>query len=159
MILVVGVLVALVCLSLQALASMVAARYFSRAARRRLGPKPGLTIFLQFSVLMVVLMLGNVVQIVIWALLYRIVGAFKDFETAAYFSGVTFTTLGYGDVVLPPRLRLVGVLQAANGVMMFGITTAGFVAAVQHTMAERSHGSRRADVDGRPRADPPGRPA
>ena len=60
-----------------------------------------------------------------------------DLETAAYFSGVTFTTLGYGDLTLPKRLRLVGVLQAANGVMMFGMTTSVFVAAVQHAVAER----------------------
>jgi hypothetical protein len=39
---------------------------------------------------MIVLMLGNIAQVVIWALLYRALGAFGDFETAVYFSGVTF---------------------------------------------------------------------
>jgi len=157
MILLVGLLVGLACLFLQAAASMIGARYFSHAARKPLGARPSLTIFMQFSVLMVVLMLGNVLQILIWALLYWSMGAFETLEIAAYFSGVTFTTLGYGDFTLPPRLRLVGVLQAANGVMMFGITTAAFVAAVQHTMAQRTQHSLLA-IDEQRRADPPGRP-
>jgi hypothetical protein len=80
-------------------------------------------------------MLGNVVQIAFWAALYRAFGGFDDFETAVYFSGVTFTSLGYGDVVLSGRLRLLAPLQAANGLMMFGITTALFIAAVQRATA------------------------
>ena len=70
------------------------------------------------------------------ALLYSALGAFEDFETAMYFSGVTFTSLGYGDVVLDGRMRLLGPLQAANGLMMFGITTALFIAAVQQATAK-----------------------
>ena len=123
-----------VCLAIQALASVLAARYFARAAERPLG-KPWWAIFLQFAILMLVLMLGNIVQVAFWALLYRALGAFENFETAMYFSGVTFTSLGYGDVVLDGRMRLLGPLQAANGLMMFGITTAVFIAAVQHAIA------------------------
>jgi len=137
MILTVGLLVGLVCLTLQALSSMLAARYFRYRVQHPLGGNPALLVFMQFSVLMVLLMLGNVLQILIWALLYRALDAFPDLETAAYFSGVTFTTLGYGDLTLPKRFRLVGVLQAANGVMMFGMTTSVFVAAVQHAVTER----------------------
>jgi len=85
--------------------------------------------------LMIVLMLGNIVQIAFWSLLYIALGAFEDFETAMYFSGVTFTSLGYGDVVLSGRMRLLAPLQAANGLMMFGITTAVFIAAVQNATA------------------------
>jgi hypothetical protein len=124
------------CLAFQALASVVAVRYFARAAERPLGPKPWRAIFLHFSILMIVLMLGNIVQVAFWALLYIALGAFEDFETAVYFSGVTFTSLGYGDVVLSGRMRLLAPLQAANGLMMFGITTAVFIAAVQHATAK-----------------------
>jgi hypothetical protein len=131
-----GLLAMLACLALQALASVLAARYFARAAKHPLGPKPWRTIFLEFSILMIVLMIGNIVQVAFWALLYRALGAFEDFETAVYFSGVTFTTLGYGDVVLHGRMRLLAPLQAANGLMMFGITTALFIAAVQHAIAK-----------------------
>ena len=135
-VLIVGLLAMSACLALQALASVLAARYFARAAKQPLGPKPWRAIFLQFSILLIVLMLGNIVQVVFWALLYSALGAFEDFETAVYFSGVTFTSLGYGDVVLDGRMRLLAPLQAANGLMMFGITTALFIAAVQQATAK-----------------------
>ena len=80
------------------------------------------------------LMLGNIVQAAFWALIYMALGAFEDFETALYFSGATFTSLGYGDVVLNGRERLIAPLQAANGLMMFGITTGLFIAAFQHAI-------------------------
>ena len=75
--------------------------------------------------------MGNIVQVALWALLYRLLGALPDFETAMYFSGVTFTSLGYGDVLLKGEMRLLGPLQAANGLMMFGVTTALFITAAQ----------------------------
>lgn len=84
-ILALGLLAMSVYLALQALASVLAARYFARAAKRPLGPKPWRAIFLQFSILMIVLMLGNIVQIVFWALIYSALGAFEDFETAIIF--------------------------------------------------------------------------
>lgn len=131
-----GLLAMSACLAFQVLASVFAARYFAQASRQPLGPKPLRGIFLQFSILMVVLMMGNIVQIAFWALLYRLLGAFADFETAMYFSGVTFTSLGYGDVVLQGRMRLLGPLQAANGLMMFGITTALFISVIQQVTAK-----------------------
>ncbi|SJM32383.1 potassium channel family protein [Mesorhizobium delmotii] len=131
-----GLLAMLACLALQVLASVFAARYFAQASKQPLGPKPLRGIFLQFSILMVVLMTGNIVQVAFWALLYKLLGAFEDFETAMYFSGVTFTSLGYGDIVLDGRMRLLGPLQAANGLMMFGITTALFISAVQQVTAK-----------------------
>ena len=128
----------LACLVFQALASVVATRYFARHSRRAEKSKSWRKIFLQFSMLMVILMLGNIVQIVLWAVLYRAFGAVRDFEEALYFSGVTFTSLGYGDVVLQGRIRLLAPLQAANGLMMFGVTTAVFIAAVERSIARRT---------------------
>jgi hypothetical protein len=131
-----GMLAMLACLALQVLASVFAARYFAQASKQPLGPKPLREIYLQFSILMIMLMIGNIVQVAFWALCYRLLGAFPDFETAMYFSGVTFTSLGYGEVLLEGRIRLLGPLQAANGLMMFGITTALFISAVQQTTAK-----------------------
>jgi len=131
-----GLLAMLACLALQVLASVFAARYFAKASKQPLGPKPLRGIFLQFSILMIVLMIGNIVQVGFWAFFYRLFGAFEDFQTAMYFSGVTFTSLGYGDVVLDGRMRLLAPLQAANGLMMFGITTALFISAIQQTTAK-----------------------
>ncbi|CAN7464235.1 potassium channel family protein [Rhizobium leguminosarum] len=131
-----GLLAMAICLALQALASVLAARYFAHARTQPVGRKPWRMTFVRFSVLMIVLMLGNILQVAFWALLYRVLGAFEDFETAMYFSGVTFTSLGYGDVVLDGRIRLLGPLQAANGLMMFGITTALFFSAIQQAMGK-----------------------
>jgi hypothetical protein len=130
----VGLFATTICLALQVVASGLAARYVARVTGRPLGPNPRRVIFLEFSILMLTLMLGNIVQVAFWALIYRTLGAFEDFETALYFSGVTFTSLGYGDVVLNGRTRLIAPLQAANGLMMFGITTGLFIAAFQHAV-------------------------
>lgn len=133
-ILTLGLLATIVCLALQVVVSVLAVRYFARVAKRPLGPAPRSAIFLEFSILMLTLMLGNIVQAAFWALIYMALGAFQDFETALYFSGLTFTSLGYGDVVLNGRVRLIAPLQAANGLMMFGITTGLFIAAFQRAV-------------------------
>ena len=130
-----GLLAMSACLAFQALASVLAAHYLARAAKRPLGPNQWRATFRRFAMLMIVLMLGNIVQVAFWALFYRALGAFEDFEEAVYFSGVTFTSLGYGDVVLHGSVRLLAPLQAANGLMMFGITTALFIAAVERSIA------------------------
>lgn len=137
-IIVFGLVAMAVCLAFQAFASILAARYFARVAKQPPGDKPWRSIFLRFSTLMSLLMIGNIVQVAFWAVLYRSLGALEDFETAMYFSGVTFTSLGYGDVVLTGRIRLLAPLQAANGLMMFGITTALFFSGVQQATAQWS---------------------
>jgi hypothetical protein len=129
-----GLLATMVCLALQVVASVLAVRYFARIAKRPPGTTQRWFIFLEFSILMLTLMLGNIVQAAFWALIYMALGAFGDFETALYFSGLTFTSLGYGDVVLNGRVRLIAPLQAANGLMMFGITTGLFIAAFQNAI-------------------------
>jgi len=134
----VGLAAMVACLAFQALASVYAIRYFVHAMRKPPSRRRWLSVFVQFSTLMCVLMVGNVIQVVFWAWLYGVLGAFVDFETAVYFSGVTFTSLGYGDVVLDGRVRLLAPLQAANGLMMYGITTALFFAIVQNAIARRS---------------------
>ncbi len=63
-------------------------------------------------------------------------GEFQDFGTAFYHSAVNFTSLGYGDIVMSEEWRLLGALEAANGVLMFGIT-AGLVIAVLTSNVDR----------------------
>lgn len=75
------------------------------------------------STVMLVLFFGNLVQISIWAYLYLSLEQFESFRTAFYHSVVNFTTLGYGDLVMAQERRLLGGLEAANGVLMFGLST------------------------------------
>lgn len=51
-------------------------------------------------------------------------GELKDFEEALYFSAITFATIGYGDVTLGGKWRLVSALEGVNGILLFGWTTA-----------------------------------
>ena len=70
-----------------------------------------------------------------WAGVYLWIGALDDFGEALYFSLVTFTTLGYGDVTLGPTWRVLSALQSANGLIIFGWTTALVVALLQRMLA------------------------
>ncbi|RZJ01400.1 MAG: two pore domain potassium channel family protein [Brevundimonas sp.] len=135
---VLGLVAMSACLALQAATLTYAVRYFARVGSRKRGRSQGRVAFLQLATLMACLMVGTLIQILIWALLYRLTGLLDDFETAAYFSGVTFTTLGYGDVLLTGRLRFLAVLQAASGVMMFGLSTAALLAAAQKQLSKRA---------------------
>lgn len=132
----IGLLVMIICLAFQAAAAAAALRHFATVAGRPLGPHPRVYVFRQFAALMLLLMAGNLLQILVWALLYMLLAVFPDAETALYFSGVTFTSLGYGDVVLSPDYRLLAPIQAANGLIMFGISTALLYAAVQSVIVK-----------------------
>lgn len=70
----------------------------------------------------------HLVQIVAWASYYTWKQAMPDFATSAYFSAVTYTTTGYGDLVLPEEWRLVGGVEALTGILMCGLSTGMFFA-------------------------------
>jgi len=86
-----------------------------------------------YSVAGVVLLmfLVSVIEVLAWSVTYLWLGALEGFEKATYFSMVTFTTLGYGDIVLTDQWRLLASFEAANGIIMFGWTTAIVLAVVQ----------------------------
>ena len=92
---------------------------------------------LMISSLVVGMFLVSLLEAVIWAYAYLRVGAIADFEAALYFSVVTFTTLGYGDITLGPDWRMLAAFEAANGIIMFGWTTALVVAYVQRLMPKQ----------------------
>ena len=74
----------------------------------------------------------SIVEVLLWAATYLWVNIIESFEEAFYFSMVTFTTLGYGDIVLKGTWRLLASFEAAIGIIMFGWTTAIVFAAVQN---------------------------
>lgn len=89
------------------------------------------------------LFLSTILQVTAWAVLYVLIDALPSFEEALYFSTVTFTTLGYGDITLGPSWRLLSSFEAANGLLMFGWSTALVFAAVQwmygHAIEHKRH--------------------
>jgi voltage-gated potassium channel Kch len=104
------------------------------------------SVVLSFFVLW--LFLATVLEVWAWALLYVVVGALEDFQTALYFSTVTFTTLGYGDVILDKEWRLLASFEAANGLFLFGWSTALVFAVVQWVFELRNRDGPTLNPDG-----------
>ena len=86
----------------------------------------------------------HTIEVWVWAVAYIAVGLTRDFETALYFSTTSFTTIGYGDVVLDRHWRLFGAIEGANGLLLFGWSTAFLLSVIQrlrtleHDWLERS---------------------
>lgn len=67
---------------------------------------------------------AHLIEIALWAELFVICGEFQEFGIAYYHSAVNYTTLGYGDLIMTPSWKLLGPLEAADGALMFGVSTA-----------------------------------
>jgi hypothetical protein len=76
------------------------------------------------------LILIHSAAIAVWGLFYVWQGWLPDVESALYFSGVTYTSTGYGDLVLPRPWRLFAPLEALSGILMAGLSTGMFFAIV-----------------------------
>jgi voltage-gated potassium channel Kch len=87
------------------------------------------------SAIVLLMFIITLLEVLLWAIVYRGLGAIETLERALYFSMVTYTTLGYGDIVLPPQWHLLSSFEAANGIMMFGWTTSIVLASVQRIYA------------------------
>lgn len=81
------------------------------------------------------LLFGLSLAVWLWAAVYLQLGLFDSIETAVYFSAVTFTTLGYGDIVVDGRWRLLTGLAAADGLILFSLTTAFLIEALRQINA------------------------
>jgi hypothetical protein len=84
------------------------------------------------SGIVILMFLASLLEVLVWAIAYLALNAIHGLEKALYFSTVTFTTLGYGDIVLAEQWRLLASFEAANGIIMFGWSTAIIIAAVRH---------------------------
>ena len=84
------------------------------------------------------LVLLHLAEIAVWALFYWWQKCLPDAESSFYFSGVTYTTVGYGDLVLPQEWRLLGPVEALTGILMCGLSTGFFFAVVSRMYASRA---------------------
>lgn len=73
------------------------------------------------------LMAAHSIGVWIWAVAFLSLGVFESTEPALYFSVVSFTTLGFGDILLPVEWRILAGMSAANGLLIFGVSTAFLV--------------------------------
>jgi len=81
------------------------------------------------------LLLIHMAEIAVWGLCYFWLGCFSDLESAHYFSGVTYTTLGYGDLLLPEPWRVLAPIEALTGILMCALSTGLFFAVVSRRIS------------------------
>jgi hypothetical protein len=79
----------------------------------------------------------HMLEIAVWAFFFWMEKCLPDLESSFYFSGVTYATLGYGDLLLPGEWRLFGPLEALTGNLMIGLSTAFFFVIVSRKILER----------------------
>jgi hypothetical protein len=102
-----------------------------RRMREASGPAPRFWANTSLFILVAAwMMLLHLCEISVWAVFYFWQGAIADLQSALYFSGVTYTTTGYGDLVLPDEWRLVGAIEALTGILLCGWSTGFFFAIV-----------------------------
>ena len=82
-------------------------------------------------------LIAHLVEIAIWAALFVACGEFTGLAPAFYHSAVNYTSLGYGDVLMSASWKLLGPLEAADGLLMFGVTTAMIFAVMQRLLQMR----------------------
>ena len=95
------------------------------------------------------IILIHLIEITVWALFFFWTEAMPDLSSALYFSAVTYTTTGYGDLVLNAEWRLLGGVEALTGILMCGWST-GFFFAVANGMLERRAAVDESSVTGAP---------
>lgn len=109
---------------IHALALGATVNFFRRESK--LG-RTGLSHLVDFTIVVLVMsfaFVAHIVEVAIWAWLFIICGEFQEFGAAYYHSAVNYTTFGYGDVIMSPSWKLLGPLEAADGSLMFGVSTA-----------------------------------
>jgi hypothetical protein len=124
-------------ISIQALA-VSATVNFVRHERRLGRAGAGFWIDVSIAALAITIsMVAHLLGIASWAVLFLICGEFSEFGAAYYHSAGNYTTLGYGDVIMTPSWRMLGPLEAANGMLMFGVSTAIVFAVIQRLIQAR----------------------
>jgi Ion channel len=133
----VGTAAVLCTIIVHALAVIVSVNYFR--LETRLG-RAGRHFRIDVAIVALVLscaFVAHLIEIALWAWLFQLCGEFKDFALSYYHSAVNYTTLGYGDLIMSPSWRLLGPLEAADGILMFGVSTAMTFVAIQRLILTR----------------------
>lgn len=118
------------CLIVQVLFMGLAAQTMSVARPKllRFGRSVLVSVFL--SVTLAAILVSLTIQVWIWAWVYFSYDLLGDWNSAVYFSLVTFTSLGYGDIVLGPEVRIFAAFGSVTGLLTFGLSTALMVASI-----------------------------
>jgi ion channel len=96
---------------------------------------------------------AHLVAIATWAFVLDLCGAFSHLAEAVYRSGLNYTTLGDSDAVMSPAWRLLAPLEGANGMLMFGISTAMLFTVIQRLIQTRLSQPNSYDRQGQPKRE------
>jgi len=118
----IGLPVMLLCLAIQTALTGVSVQFFLRRVAPGAPPIRTLGNIRLLMGVMLILMLGNLLQITLWGALFLWLGEFTELYEAVYHSAVNYASLGYGDIVMSKNWKLLGPLEAVNGVLMCGMT-------------------------------------
>ncbi|MFP2468313.1 ion channel [Pseudescherichia vulneris] len=129
LVLVTGMPVILLNMLLQSWVAVCCIRFYTKRFHYKEGVVAGALAL--FGIILIVL-LGNLLQIMLWGILFLLLGEFSTLHEAVYHSGVNFATLGYGDIVMSAKWKLLGPLEAVNGALMIGLSGASMLAVLQH---------------------------
>ena len=134
--LILGSVTVIISMSVQVIAVVLMLRYLIKAIAHHHPSSAGFG-FEAYAISMVLMMLfvGHLIQIAIWAILFMMLGEFDIFQTAFYHSTVNFASLGYGDIVMSEQWRLLGAIEASNGVLMFGLSAGTMLSVMTNLFA------------------------
>ena len=135
--LVVG-LAAIICTILIHAVALIATIKFVSGARRR--GRVGVSFWVDTGIVagaILFALAAHLVEMAWWAVLFMICGEFSDFTTAYYHSAVNYTSLGYGDIIMSPAWKLLAPFETADGMLLFGVSTAMIFAVIQRLVGAR----------------------
>jgi hypothetical protein len=133
----VGTSAVLITILIHAAALGATVTFFRREIR--LG-RTGLGYLVDLTIVVLVIsfaFVAHVIEVAVWAWLFMLCGEFQEFSSAYYHSAVNYTTLGYGDVIMTSSWKLLGPLEAADGSLLFGVSTAMIFAVILRLVQER----------------------
>ena len=120
-------------------ATVAFVRHEDQAGRVGIGFWTGVAVL---AVVVFFALVAHLLEIGVWAVLFMLCGEFPAFATAYDHSAVNYTTLGYGNVIMTPSWRFLGPLEAANGMLLFGVSAALVFSVIQYLIrAGRSAGN------------------
>jgi hypothetical protein len=104
--------------------------------------RTGLGFWASVAIMMIVALItaaAHLIQIALWAVVFLTSGEVVSFQQAFYCSAQNYTALGYGDIHLSERWQLLGPLEAVNGLLLFGLSSAIMFAVLSRLLAMRLH--------------------
>jgi hypothetical protein len=100
----------------------------------------GVSLWKNFWVMAAVLLatvVAHLIQIGLWAIVILLIGEVSTLDRAFYVSAENYTAVGYGDIILSEQWRLLGPLEAINGLLLFGLSTAVMFTVLSRLITER----------------------